>query len=692
MHSLEPSDLVDRVFGERFRVLGRVGLGPRSEVCVAEDLHEDRQVALKVFDQAVGEDPEQADRLVAAIERSAAISHVNVVPLYAYGRDGVRIWIASALCRGGSLRSLLDLGNTLTPSQALVMTLEAARGLAHAHEHGAVHGAIKPENVLFTEDQRLQLSDVGLAQALTDAPLGRSDRALDVVRYVAPEQAAGVVAGGSADVYSLALTVDEAVSGIGPPTADTAAATRAQRVSAAADLQAELGSLRPPLERCGRQDPDDRPEAGELTIAVLAAAETMARPGPLPLAGVAGLEEVEGFDVPDTPSLDDLPELPDLGLDVEPGALVAVPDLVEPPERVAIEDLETAEPTFAEVPADEPELDVPVAAAPGRSETVFRVDREDLDDRLPVWPLIVLALLVGGAIALWVMLSSVGGAASASVPNLVGADAESAEAATADSGWTLERLETRSNDTVAGAVVAQSPEAGVDLAEGETVTITVSLGPEMVEIPNDLPGLTLAQAQDRLAIAGLVVGAVTEEASESVDSGLVIGLDEPTRQKPQGEAVSLRVSVGPEARVVPDVIGLNIAEATVRMVELRLQAVEEPTFHPDAEPGTVLGSDPGPATRVPADSQVILRVSAGPEPVMVPDVSDLSLADAVDIIESFGLIFADTVGTPGQPVIATSPEAGQIVPFGSEITIVLDDPPEDEEGDGEGEDADEGSG
>ena len=55
------------------------------------------------------------------------------------------------------------------------------------------------------------------------------------------------------------------------------------------------------------------------------------------------------------------------------------------------------------------------------------------------------------------------------------------------------------------------------------------------------------------------------------------------------------------------------------------------------------------------------------------------MADAVDILESFGLIFADTQGTPGEPVIGTIPEIGETVSFGSEVTIVLDEPSEDGE-------------
>ena len=214
----------------------------------------------------------------------------------------------------------------------------------------------------------------------------------------------------------------------------------------------------------------------------------------------------------------------------------------------------------------------------------------------------------------------------------------------------------------------------------------------MVEIPSDLGGLSLEQAQNRLEANGLVVGTVTEENSEGLDAGLVIGIDEPTRQKPAGEAVALRVSVGPEDRVVPDtLIGVTVAEATAQLVSLRLQGVEEPVFDPVAEPGTVLGSVPPPGQVVAADSQVTLLVSAGPEPVRMPQLAELSLAQAVDELEARGLIFADTQGTPGEPVIGTIPAAGEIVEVGTEVTIVLDDPPEEPEEPAEETDADEGS-
>ena len=84
---------------------------------------------------------------------------------------------------------------------------------------------------------------------------------------------------------------------------------------------------------------------------------------------------------------------------------------------------------------------------------------------------------------------------------------------------------------------------------------------------------------------------------------------------------------------------------------------------------------------VSADSAVTLFVSAGPEPVDMPDIVGLQLDEAVDVIEALGLIFIDTTGTPGEEVIGSLPPIGAEVDVGTEVTIILNDPVEEDEED-----------
>lgn len=702
MSSIVPHEMVGRTFGDRYRVLLPVAPGIIADVFVAEDLDTGERVSLKVFDQSVGEDPAVAERVVDAVSESAMLEHANIVTVYDWGVDGVRVWVASELAWGSSLRAMLDLGRRLSPSQALVMALEVSRALSYAHGLGLSHRRLRPENIVFTEAGNARLSDFGLANALTDSSIVRASRAVDAVRHLAPEQAQRRVVDDRCDIYALGLIIDEAVTGVAPPAADTAIGTMILRAESPIVPGAELGPLRPPIERCGSIQPTDRPEAGELTIALLAAAESMSRPAELdvvPLPGLDRLDPASGSDAAETAGLGkdegasgpSQVEVRGLG-DPNSGAvsLVAVPDpgMVEVPDvgdRVALEDLDTAAPAFADAadPADADDgFDAPAEAlVPGAAG--YAPEPDDADDQLPKWPLGVLVALVAGVAALVLAFGGSGGGATA-VPDLVGLDRADAIAAVETAGLTVEGREGRSNGSQPGEVLAQDPAAGTELAPGGQVAITVSLGSEMVEIPADVVGLTVEQATARLQAVGLDVGAFTEERSELVDAGLVVGIGEPTRQLPLGDGVDLRLSLGPIDRTVPDtIIGVPIQEATTALTALRLQGVEEQVYDPEAEVGTVLNSSPLPGDTVPADSQVTLFVSAGPEPVELPDLAGATLAEAYDILEqTHGMVVIDTQGAPGDPVLETIPAAGEIVDVGSEIVVVLGEP-EDEDADEE---------
>lgn len=765
-------DDAGRVLDDRYRLVARIGSGARTTVYAADDLESGMQVAVKLLDPTLAEDEAFDQKFDAFAEQAASLDHPNIVALHDWGRDEGP-YVVTEMCAGGSLRDLIQAGGRLTASQALVVALESARALEYAHLGDVVHRYLRPSNILFLADQRLKIADFGIARLVAEAPAASPDDALRSVRYVSPEQARGRPVTERSDIYSLALTITEAVTGRPPQVAETVVGTLMARAEAPALSSDDLAAVRGPLERAGRVDPAERPEAGELVIGLLAAAETMSRPSALPLAllslpapattdvapvpaepidaGVdaeaprasseARLEgtedigtapEVDGaatasdassdseFDPPgpddepdpfdedvdfdaveealDVPLDDDLVEAPgvgdELGAEFLAGEERAPLRLVQSDlvaERFGLDQVAEAEPVFASVPSEpvfaaapepEPELDVPVAGAEpgsGLPTQVYEEDDDDLEDRLPRWPLLVLAVLVAGVLGAGAFFYfGVDAQRVNRVPDLTGVDVAQLDDLVGDFDWEIELLEGRLDGSSAGAIIAQRPDPGSTLDEGGVLEVTVSLGNAMVEIPSDLIGLTVAQAEARLGSVGLALGSIVQENNETLASGLVIGIDEPTTQKPSGRTVSLRVSLGPEARVVPEaLIGMEVAEAVELLSGLRLQAVQEPVFDPAAAEGTVLGADPLVGVEVQADSVITLFISAGPEPVEMPDVTDLALDEAIDLIESLGLIFVNTEGTPGEPAIGTEPPAGEVVDVGTEVVIILDEPEED---------------
>src|SRR3954468_1685654 len=280
------TDQIGRVLSGRYRLIAPIGSGASALVYLADDTRLRRRVAVKPLHQALADDEAFLRRFRAEAQSAAALNHPNILAVYDWGDDEREPYLVTEYLGGGSLRAILDAGSRLSQSQALMIGLEAARALEFAHTRGFIHRDIKPANLLFGEDARLRIGDFGLARALAEAAWTEPSGAmLGTARYACPEQAQGQPADGKGDVYSLALVVIEAVTGQVPFAADTTIATLMARVDTPVDVPAELGPLRGVLGRAGRPDPDERPDAGEFVVGLLAAAEELDRPAPLPLAG-----------------------------------------------------------------------------------------------------------------------------------------------------------------------------------------------------------------------------------------------------------------------------------------------------------------------------------------------------------------------------------------------------------------------
>ncbi|MFN8041344.1 MAG: protein kinase [Acidimicrobiales bacterium] len=277
---------IGQVLGGRYRLLTPIGTGASASVFLADDVTLRRRVAIKLLHPALADDDAFLRRFRAEAQAAAALNHPHVMSVYDWNGDDETPFLVMEYLEGGSLRALLDAGDRLSPSQALLVGLETARGLDYAHRRGFVHRDIKPANLLFDEEARVRIADFGLARALAEAawtePMGA---VLGTARYASPEQARGESLDGRSDVYSLAIVLIEAVTGLVPFAVDTTIGTLMARVDRDLPVPDGLGPLTPVLEAAGRCHPRDRLDAAEFGAALLLAAEGLDRPEPLPLAG-----------------------------------------------------------------------------------------------------------------------------------------------------------------------------------------------------------------------------------------------------------------------------------------------------------------------------------------------------------------------------------------------------------------------
>ena len=627
------TDQIGRVLSGRYRLIAPVGTGASAQVFLADDVRLKRRVAVKVLHEALADDESFLRRFRAEAQAAAALNHPNILAVYDWGEDDGSPYLVTEYLGGGSLRSLLDRGARLTPSQALLVGLETARALDYAHRRGFVHRDIKPANLLYGEDGRLRVADFGLARALAEAAWTEPQGAvLGTARYASPEQAQGETVDGRADVYALGLVMIEAVTGAVPFAADTTIGTLMARVGRDVEVPAALDQLRPALERAGRADPSQRPEAGAFGATLMGLAGKLPRPEPLPLVPTA--------------------------------APLAVGDGGDDGDRTLLTAADGADAGVA--PTGVVFLDDDDHAA-------YVDEHDDGRRRRRRWPWVVLAVLLAGAIggaAAWLYNESQ--VPEYDVPRLEGLTEDRARAAVEEYAFRIEKQTERRDGSVAGTVLRQDPAPGEELEEGGTLTIWVSLGNTEALIPQDLAGQAQADAEAALAAAGQFVAVVTTEVSEEVPAGTVLRLGEVPARLPKGSEVPLVVSSGPAPRTVPGNLNGGTYEPAAEMIEavqLVPKRVEE--FHDTIPAGKIVGTRPAAGTEVPRGSTVEVVISKGPDVVKVPSVQGMTLDQATAALAQAGLTVGDVFGPANGRPFSTNPETGASVKRGTTVDIYL---------------------
>ena len=245
-----------------YRVLGRLGQGGMGVVYKGHDEVLDRPVALKVLARSRNARAEDAEREARAI---AAITHPNVVQVYAAGEHEGLAYFAMELVNGPDLREVLENEGPLPVARARRYMSQAALGLRAAARKSIFHRDVKPANLLLdARDDQVKVADFGLAKrACVDASMGGTSLIAGTPLYVAPEVIRDGVGDHRADIYSLGATFFHLLAGQ-PPFGGRAAADAL--VGHARTPAPDLRSLRPDvpasfaalIRRCMEKDPSAR--------------------------------------------------------------------------------------------------------------------------------------------------------------------------------------------------------------------------------------------------------------------------------------------------------------------------------------------------------------------------------------------------------------------------------------------------
>jgi tetratricopeptide (TPR) repeat protein/TolB-like protein len=248
-----------------YGVLELISRGGMGSVYRGYDARHQRAVAVKLLDPIVT-DATSSDRFLEEIRIAANLNHPHILPIFDSGESEGRLFYVMPLVEGPTLADRIAEG-PLPPSEVCRIGGLLGNALQHAHSRGVLHRDIKPANILLADGEPV-IADFGLARALDrpgDAGMTAVDGVVGTPRYMSPEQATGNrPLDGRCDIYSLGLTLLEALTGggevgAGGPAVTEAAADVSVRRAAHGPLgRAGPRRLRRVLLRATALDPDRR--------------------------------------------------------------------------------------------------------------------------------------------------------------------------------------------------------------------------------------------------------------------------------------------------------------------------------------------------------------------------------------------------------------------------------------------------
>ncbi len=666
MATMGDEALIGRVLDGRYRVGDRIARGGMASVFHGTDERLDRDVAIKVMHQGMGDDEQFTQRFEREARSAAKLNHRNVVSVFDQGRDGDVTYLVMEYVPGRTLRDIMRDEAPMAPARALELVAEVLTALSAAHRAHLVHRDIKPENVLITPDGDVKVADFGLARAVSAATTATGGTLIGTVSYMAPEIVLNDGTDARSDVYACGAMLFEMLTGAKPHTGDSPIQVAYKHVHS--DVPAP-SSIEPDVPdyvdalvaRATSRDRDQRASDARVLLQLVRRVQG---------AVAAGLTT--------DPELvqDLLPrERPTEPVDADDEVTQAVTASPDDPTVTVRRPVPGAEPTmqwssteWQGAPASAAGATHPTGLHPAMTREQYGESSAAGSSRRGRL-LLVLALaaaLVVGLLAYWVGIGRYTDA-----PQLVGRSEKQAVAEAEKAGFTLEVSGRKFSETAPlGTVISTDPGPGDRILPGGTIDAVISRGKERYAVPA-LKGKTLEEAKETLEGANLRLGDAVERYDEDIPKGRIVRPVDVSRgdRVKRDTVVDVVVSQGKRPIPVQDYTGKKGSDARAALEEAGFTVVVEQEFSDDVDKGDVIGQSPKEGTRFRGD-RITLTVSRGPEEIEVPDVVGQSASKARKTLEDAGFKVRVIRPLPGNTVRIQSPGAGNKAKVGSTVSIV----------------------
>ena len=587
--------------GGRFQLTSRIAIGGMGEVWKAKDQILGRIVAIKVLKEEYTGDPGFLQRFRAEARHTALLNHVGIANVFDYGEEAGSAYLVMELVPGHPLSGILEREQVLSPDMTLSIISQTARALAVAHAQGLVHRDIKPGNLLITPDNRVKVTDFGIARLADQVPLTQTGQVMGTAQYLAPEQATGQTATGSSDIYSLGVIGYECLTGHRPFSGESQIAIALAQVNDAPPPLPETlpTPVRALLMSMLAKDPKNRPANA---IKLAEAAEAI-RNGDIATAhaAVPGMLLFESNTGPITAPVDTATAPTGVvsspyGKEQSTTATSALPVLGAGAAGAAL--------GAAAASSDNPLTRANALEAERQlnDDEVVYTEEENFDDPEPerkkrspwTWPLVALILLVLFALVGF-LISQSGFFSPSPAPT---------ESTTTSSSRSASPTSTSATPSARPTETSEAPQP------------TQSVPQKINIIPEEYVGQQFETVSAQLRALGFGVNG-QEVFDDTAEAGIVTTLN-PTGPREPGETITVTYSKGPQLVAVP-AIGVGVDESRIRQAiegaGLLWVAGEPVNGAIGQQPGTFVRSSPAAGTQVPAGSTVTYYLSKALVPV-----------------------------------------------------------------------------
>jgi eukaryotic-like serine/threonine-protein kinase len=593
----------------RYRIIRRLGAGGMAEVWCATDTQLDRKVALKVLQPRFAQDQEFVERFRREASSAAGLQHPNVVNVFDRGEYDGTYYIAMEYVEGASLRDLINRG--MSVDAAVGVTRQILAAARFAHSNGVIHRDLKPGNVLVDRNGRATVTDFGIAKAGV-SEITQTGSVMGTAQYLSPEQAQGLEVTGASDLYSVGVILYEALTGRVPFEADSAVAVALKQVSEVPRPPSELNpnvsrALDAVVLKALAKDPANRFASADEFEAALDAAEANPAAAPFETAvfGMPSLAPPQKAEAEAAPPAEKPPGMPpeEDGRGRWRWVVLGVLALA----LVALAVWALTRPGHAAVPSV---IGKDVDAATATLEQAgFEVETDEFTNPEPPGTVVEQDPPAGEEAedGSTVTLSVSTGPGTARVPDVAGLSARAATKKLDKAGFRVESQKRFSEEVKAGRAIGSRPEAGTKLEREQTVTLLISKGANLVEVPSVLE-LDQDEAESKVEQAGFLANIETEDSE--VPEGTVIAQDPGAGGAvPKGSQVTITVSTGAGAVIVESVIGdsQQAGRATLRAQALKVSAQKQDVTDPDDD-GVIIEQAPSGGSRVPRGTTVTIVV------------------------------------------------------------------------------------